>query len=104
MSLKNYLEELFNGLITFDDLSLLNENLPYESQFFCLKEDLLQVERLDKKYLLDVGWYPEFDIAGFFEIKVIEKYNWEKPLFSQKTNTISALKDILKQCKLDYKF
>ncbi|RON57280.1 hypothetical protein [Pseudomonas frederiksbergensis] len=78
------------GKITYDDLSSL-ENTDISSQIDSLKEDLLQVEYSDC-YLLDVGWYPSFDINGSFQISVIKDYDWGAPQLFSKARSISALK------------
>jgi len=78
-----------NGKITFDDLSLL-KNMDLLDQVESLKEDLLQVEYCES-FLLDIGWYPSFEINGFFQIQVIKDYDWEIPLFISKAETIQAL-------------
>jgi len=66
------------GTITHDDLSLLQEGALSE-QVDLLKEDMLQVE-FAGGFLLDVGWYPEFDAAGGFRINVIRNYDWNRPV------------------------
>jgi hypothetical protein len=66
------------GTITHDDLSLLQEGAVSE-QVDLLKEDMLQVE-FAGGFLLDVGWYPEFDAAGGFRINVIRYYDWNRPV------------------------
>lgn len=104
MSLKCYLDELFNGKILYNELSMLNENLALQAQVFSLSEDLLQVESVDKELLLDVGWYPEFDLDGFFKVVVIKKYDWENPIFDKKILDISSLESVLRECKLKYNF
>ncbi|MBH1968612.1 MAG: hypothetical protein I8H81_10570 [Pseudomonadales bacterium] len=78
-----------SGSITHDDLSPLEDsNLEYQIE--SLKEDLLQVE-YPASLLLDVGWYPSFNLAGCFQIRVIESYNWETPLFLSTSKTIPSL-------------
>lgn len=99
MVLKIFLSSLFNNQILYDELSLLEEEVSLKDQTMLLKEDLLQVESIDGSYLLDVGWYQEFDITGHFEVKIIKKYDWENPIFIKKTSDISSLKKILLKCK-----
>ena len=38
----------------------VDENTPIGKLADCLKEDLIQIKYKDE-YLIDVGWYPEFD-------------------------------------------
>ena len=73
MNLKIFLDNLFNRKILYDELGMLEEQVGLSDQLCLLKEDLLQVESADGSYLLDVGWYPEFDMAGHFEVKMRSK-------------------------------
>ncbi len=66
-----------SGKILYNDLNILNKSL--SKQIFSLKEDLLQIEYPDG-YLIDVGWYPEFDITGHFKIMLIKDFNWDQPV------------------------
>ncbi|TFY89245.1 hypothetical protein DYL61_22795 [Pseudomonas nabeulensis] len=66
------------GTVTHDDLSLL-QDMAVAKQTDLLKEDMLQVE-FAGGFLLDVGWYPEFDPAGDFRINVIKNYDWDRPV------------------------
>ena len=99
MVLKLFLSSLFNNQILYDELSLLDEEVSLSDQSMLLKEDLFQVQSFDGLCLLDVGWYPEFDMKGYFEVKVIRKYDWENPIFIKRTSDIQSLKQILIECK-----
>lgn len=68
------------GTVTHDDLSLL-QDVEVAKQADLLKEDMLQVE-FAGGYLLDVGWYPEFDATGGFRINVIKNYDWDRPVIA----------------------
>lgn len=98
MILKEFLTQLYGSQISYDELSLLDEDLSFDKQLFLLQEDLLQVKCRNNLYLLDVGWYPEFDIQGFFNVKIIKQYNWENPIFQKKATDIATLKQILIEC------
>lgn len=63
-------------------------SIPYEEQKWSFKEDILQV-RYQQKYVLDLGWYPDFDLdEGAFRLVVVEIDDWLNPLFSRKTNSV----------------
>lgn len=62
-----------------------------------LKEDLIQIE-YDDGYIIDVGWYPEFDPMGNFKLVLIKDYDWENALFYTEFNTVEALNSNLRQC------
>lgn len=68
------------GTVTHDDLSLL-QDCAVSKQTDLLKEDMLQVE-FAGGFLLDVGWYPEFDASGGFRINVIKNYDWDRPVIA----------------------
>nr|WP_157711664.1 hypothetical protein [Pseudomonas sp. PB120] len=78
-----------SGNITHDDLSSLKGISPSDQIDF-LKEDMLQVEYC-ARLLLDVGWYPSFNINGAFQIRVIKNHHWEEPIFYSKAKTIDSL-------------
>ena len=82
---------LLTGKITFNDLSRLTDQ-PLPSQIDSLKEDLLQVE-YGEHLLLDVGWYPEFDEEGAFQVVVIEDRDWETPLWIKPAHTLAELSE-----------
>ena len=56
---------------------------PFKEQLDNLLEDLLQVEFFNG-YLLDLGWYPEYDEEGEFVIRVIKDQDWESPVYKKK--------------------
>ncbi|MHC8303872.1 hypothetical protein [Pseudomonas sp. PB3P13] len=77
------------GRISHDDLSTLrNDDL--SSQVGNLKEDMLQVE-YSAFLLLDVGWYPSFDLDGCFQLRVIKNYDWDEPLYLSKADSVPLL-------------
>ena len=63
---------------------------PYREQPDNLTEDLLQIEFPDQ-YLLDVGWYPEYDADGAFMVQLIRNDEWDKPLYCCRCRTRSRL-------------
>lgn len=78
------------GRIDYDEFNL-DPDKSLAEQSDLLLEDLLQISYLDDKYVIDVGWYPEFDVNGNFIIYVIKKLNWEDPLYKVKCNDIQEL-------------
>ncbi|MBN3865816.1 hypothetical protein HCU66_26895 [Pseudomonas frederiksbergensis] len=77
------------GKIVYDDLSPL-KNIDPVDQIDLLKEDMLQVEYAGA-FLLDIGWYPSFDITGSFQIRAIKDFDWGAPLFFAKAKTTQLL-------------
>jgi hypothetical protein len=80
------------GQIVYDDLTHLDISKNMESQIMNLKEDLLQVA-FSNNIILDIGWYPSFDIRGSFHINLIKNSNWDKPIGSIKCKKITDLTD-----------
>ena len=79
-----------NGTISHDGLSLLLDG-DLSAQLLDLKEDMLQVE-YSSSFLLDVGWYPSFDLDGRSQIRVVKDYDWSDLLFFSEVTTVSLLK------------
>lgn len=89
MSSKNICLSFILGEISFDEISLLeNDDLALQVGF--LKEDLLQVE-YSSDFLLDVGWYPSFDLDGCFQVRVIESGSWDEPLYLAEADSVPLL-------------
>lgn len=74
----------------------IDESMLIDNQTSLLKEDLLQVI-YDDDYLIDVGWYPEFNIKGDFNVKVIKEFDWDNPLFEKKCKDIGVLYEYIQQ-------
>lgn len=83
-----------NGKITYNEFHI-NFDIPLEDEIDNLTEDLLQIE-YDGGYILDVGWYPEFDIEGKLIVRVIKNCEWDKPLFVKCCKSKAELKSIIK--------
>ncbi|MCL2336018.1 MAG: hypothetical protein FWC60_01215 [Firmicutes bacterium] len=65
----------------------VNESLDYYEQQFSYKQDMLQIT-YDNNYVIDVGWYQDFDPNGFFKIVIIKDNDWWNPVLIEKcTNT-----------------
>lgn len=76
------------GIVIYNDFNLDTNNL-LENQIWELKQDLLQVKYSDKHdntYILDIGWYPEFNLDGAFKIVLIRNFDWDKPVILKKSN------------------
>jgi hypothetical protein len=75
----------------------INPDVPLTEQDV-LKEDILQITYKNgesAEYVLDVGWYPEFNENGRFIVKVIVNYDWEKPLYCEECRDLETLKSLL---------
>jgi hypothetical protein len=87
------------GKIIYNDFRI-NFELPYKQQLDKLKEDLLQVNY--NNYLLDLGWYPEFDINGSFVVQLIYKYDWENPIYKMSCKDKYSLEYHIKKIIFKY--
>lgn len=81
---------LKNGVIIYNDF-YLNDKISLEEQIDFLKEDMLQIQ-FSKDYLLDIGWYPEFDENGSFKIVIVKNFDWSNLLFKKECKNLVELK------------
>ncbi|MBO0473473.1 hypothetical protein JZO86_07120 [Enterococcus ureasiticus] len=84
------------GKVLYDDNDISFEK-KIEDQVDFLKEDLFQVE-YDGMYIIDVGWYPEFDKNGNFKILVIKNNDWSKYMYEKKCKDTHLLKKYMREC------
>lgn len=77
--MKNF--DFISGEIVYDEFNI-DFSKPLEEQLDCLSEDLIQV-KYEKGYLLDLGWYPEYETKGNFIIYIIKNRNWDKPIYKR---------------------
>ena len=84
------------GKIVYDDFQI-NPDMALEKQIFSLKEDMFQVSFCDK-YLIDIGWNPEFNLNGNFKIRIIKNFDWSNPIYFKQTNNLNTLDKSVKEC------
>lgn len=87
-----------SGIITYNEFHI-DFKKPYYKQLDNLTEDLLQV-KYRESYILDIGWYPEFDKKGQFLILLIKSENWDNPVYKKycrkKNDLISGIRKAIK--------
>ncbi|ADL52132.1 hypothetical protein [Clostridium cellulovorans] len=91
-----------NGIVVYDEFSVAIEK-PLGNQLWELKEDLLQVKYFDKYrniYIIDMGWYPEFNPLGKLKIVIVRNFQWDNPVY-MRTGNIQDVYSILNDC-IDY--
>jgi hypothetical protein len=81
------------GKVVYNDFDISKEK-PLSEQIYSLKEDLFQVN-YDEKYIIDIGWHPEFTTKGNFKICVIKDFDWANPVFIKKTKDLEKLKSYM---------
>ena len=69
-------------------------NVKLSKQLDLLKEDLIQI-KYTNGYILDVGYYPEFNEKGLFSI-LVSKYEYDNKIISYSAKDISTLIEKLK--------
>lgn len=57
-----------------------------------LTKDLLQVE-YPGDFLLDIGWYPEYEPEGQFIIQSVKAGNWDKPMYKKSCTKAEQLRE-----------
>lgn len=93
--------DLSPGKVVYDDFDI-NSELPLSEQIYSLKEDLFQLNYNDK-YIIDIGWYPEFDVNGTFSIVLIEDFNWQHPLEKKSCRDIETLQLYMEEFMCKFK-
>lgn len=71
-----------SGMVIYDEFSI-DFDKPLVEQIYSLNEDIYLVKYMDK-YLLDLGWYPEHNINGYFVVQIIYEEQWNKPIYYAK--------------------
>ena len=85
----------------YDEISTLDFHKNISEEVTRLDEDLFQLSFNDG-VIIDIGWYPSFDINGEFIIQVISGGDWETPSIKissgwDKNDLIKKLSGILQQ-------
>ena len=79
-----------SGRVTYWEMDSLDASKPLADQQRLLDEDLAQIA-FGSDVLIDVGWYPAFSMDGGFNVQVIEKLNWDRPVMTERCTTVAAL-------------
>ena len=83
------------GITVYDEFHI-DFTKSFLEQLDSLKEDLLLVEYEDG-YLLDLGWYPEYEADGKFVIQLIKDGRWAEPQYKASCRSQEDLLQILKK-------
>ncbi|MHA6532313.1 hypothetical protein [Paenibacillus sp. BAC0078] len=82
------------GTVILNDFDFV-DNISYAEQIWSFKEDILQV-RYKNVNVLDLGWYPEFDLEeGCFKLVVVKIDDWLNPIFCKTTKSIKEIRDFI---------
>lgn len=47
---------------------------------FELHEDLLRLRHINRKLIIDLGWYPSYEIDGSYLLMFVKNFDWDNPL------------------------
>jgi len=88
---------IMDGVIVYNEFDI-DEDWSFREQQDSLREDLLQIQFND--FLIDVGWYPSFNVNGSFVVAVIKHYDWQTPIKRFKAKSFKALKKSIEDAVL----
>lgn len=71
--------DVSQGNVKYDNFNI-DFTEPFEEQEENLLEDLFQIE-FPNNYLIDLGWYPEYEINGKIVLTLIKNYDWKNPIY-----------------------
>ncbi|AIW31519.1 hypothetical protein ACPCXE_06470 [Bacillus velezensis] len=60
---------------------------PDDEKWLFFSQDLLQLTYSRKNYLLDLGWYPDADANGFYQLVLIQNEDWDQPVCEFQSNS-----------------
>lgn len=83
------------GKIVYNEFNI-DFNVSFFEQLDCLTEDLLQV-KYPGGYLLDLGWYPEYNENGRFIVQLIKENNWDCPRYKKSCKDEKKLKKYINE-------
>ena len=69
----------FKNIEPYSDIKV--EGLPDDDVWELFLQDLLQLEHKAYGIIIDLGWTPEADPNGSYELTVIKNKDWDNPLF-----------------------
>lgn len=90
--------ELFGRLIWIGNgqVDYIDPDFASSDDSFYPKEDLLQIS-FPTTLVLDVGWYPDSDPKGAFNVVVIQNSDWDAPVFSVRARDVPAMLEAISQ-------
>ena len=59
--------------------------LPNDDVLELFNQDLLQLKNEKRKLLLDLGWIPEADPEGTYELTLVHSEDWDNPVATYKS-------------------
>lgn len=90
--------KLGGGIIVYNDFDV-QEDVPFEKQKYSFKEDMAQIS-FGNRFILDIGWLPDFDPNGEFVVYIILDQDWMNPLKTIKCSSMDQLKKEIEKAVL----
>ncbi len=66
--------------IEYNHFTEYDINIHNKKDLFELHEDLLQLYNEKANLLIDLGWYPSYDINGNYLLLLVKNFQWDCPL------------------------
>lgn len=66
--------------IEYNNFTEYDVNIHGLNDLFELHEDLLQLHNEKVNLIIDLGWYPSYDINGKYLLLLVKDYKWDCPL------------------------
>ncbi len=85
------------GKVIYNCFSISFEKA-FDQQLESLTEDLIQVE-YEQGFIVDIGWYPEYDPKGSLVVQLIKDENWDKPVEKAIVANMDEMRDAIKRMK-----
>lgn len=74
-------------------------DMPFDKQIESLTEDIILVE-FEHGFIIDIGWYPEFDPEGKLVVQLILNECWDKPVKEEVVADLNEMYEVIKQMKI----
>ena len=66
--------------IQYNNFTEYDINIHNKQDSFELHEDLLQLHNEKANLIIDLGWYPSYDINGNYILQLVKNFDWNCPL------------------------
>lgn len=79
--------------VEYNNFTEYDKNVHGEKYCFELNEDLLRLSNDSADLVIDLGWYPVFDINGNYTLILLKNNDWDNPLeklITQSKNEVIA--------------
>ena len=96
----------FSDIEPYSDIKVVG--LPDEDVWELFTQDLLQIKYERRGILIDLGWTPEADPEGSYELTILENEDWDNPLYhyesKSKDDIVKKINYWLKKVSCEFGF